>query len=82
MSTVEDREPVALIGPYYGHGEAGRSCSWCRRFDVDGYVEIEEAVARLGLLEQDQRPITHTICEDCAEAFRRSMREASRSRPQ
>lgn len=76
VALVEDRDPIALLSRYYGPGVPVRSCSWCRRFDVGGYVEVEEAIVRLGLLEQDQRPITHTICDDCAALFDASMRGA------
>jgi hypothetical protein len=76
VSRVEDRDPVGLLDAYFGDGEPLRCCSWCRRFDVGGFAEVEEAVARLGLLEQEQRPITHTICDDCAELVSDSMREA------
>jgi hypothetical protein len=59
-------EPVALLGSRYATGEPIRACSWCRRIDVDGYVEIDEAVVRLGLLEQEPRPISHVLCSACA----------------
>ncbi len=42
-----------------------RICAWCRRVDLgdDYWVEIEEAIVRLGLLEQKEPPpFTHTIC--------------------
>lgn len=66
VSRIEDRDPVALLAAHYADGTAIRSCSWCRRFDAGGFVEVEEAIERLGLLEQEMRPITHTICEGCS----------------
>ncbi len=65
VAGVESRDPQALLSSHYAEGMPIRSCSWCRRFDAGGFVEVEEAILRLGLLEQDLRPITHTICERC-----------------
>ncbi len=76
VSRVEDRNPVALLSSHYADGAAVRSCSWCRRFDAGGFVEVEQAVVRLGLLEQDLRPITHTICETCAQAVLEALEPA------
>jgi hypothetical protein len=44
-------------------------CGWCDRFLVDGeWVEVEEAVARLGLFELPKLPsIDHGVCPDCTE---------------
>ncbi len=76
VSRIEHRDPMALLSAHYGDGAAIRSCSWCRRFDAGGFVEVEEAVARLGLLEQDMRPITHTICETCSDDVLEALKEA------
>lgn len=45
-----------------------RACGWCNRFEVDGeWLEIEEAAARLRLLERTSPPtVTHGMCEECA----------------
>ncbi|MBV8257269.1 MAG: hypothetical protein JO073_05565 [Actinobacteria bacterium] len=61
------RAPVPLFAvASIRHGNLLASCSWCRRFDVDGWVEAEEAVERLGILSDvPPPPITHTICDDC-----------------
>lgn len=44
-----------------------RSCSWCKRVFVAGtWIDVEEAAARHGVL--DQHPslvVTHGICESC-----------------
>jgi hypothetical protein len=66
LTRAEERDPVALLAASYGTGEPVRACSWCRRVDADGYTEIEDAVARLGLLEQELRPISHALCPNCA----------------
>ncbi|HEX4670092.1 MAG TPA: hypothetical protein VH275_08995 [Solirubrobacterales bacterium] len=44
-------------------------CGWCDRFLVDGeWVEVEEAVARLGLFALPELPeISHGVCPDCSE---------------
>jgi hypothetical protein len=44
-------------------------CGWCDRFLVDGeWVEVEEAVARLGLFQLPEMPaISHGVCPDCTE---------------
>jgi hypothetical protein len=44
-------------------------CGWCDRFLVDGeWVEVEEAVARLGLFQRAELPaISHGVCPDCSE---------------
>jgi hypothetical protein len=44
-------------------------CGWCDRFLVDGeWVEVEAAVARLGLFELPEMPaIGHGVCPDCTE---------------
>jgi hypothetical protein len=70
FSSADERDPVALLASRYGTGEPIRACSWCRRIDAGGYVEIEEAVARLGLLEQELGPISHALCSACAVVVR------------
>jgi hypothetical protein len=44
-------------------------CGWCDRFLVGGqWVEVEEAVARLGLFRLPLLPaISHGVCPDCGE---------------
>lgn len=64
------RDPQALLSSEYADGEAIRCCSWCKRFDVGGWVEVEEAVERLGLLEQDVGPVTHAMCAECESSVR------------
>ena len=45
-------------------------CSWCKRVDVDGWCEVDEAVARrASLLAVPAPPITHGICPDCHRAL-------------
>jgi len=44
-------------------------CSWCKRAEVEGaWLELEEAVERLGLFAEPEMPgITHGICNRCLE---------------
>lgn len=44
-------------------------CGWCDRFLVESeWVEVEEAVARLGLFQLPALPaIDHGVCPDCTE---------------
>lgn len=44
-----------------------RACGWCNRLDVNGtWMEIEDALPRLGLMEHPTAPmVTHGICADC-----------------
>lgn len=67
----QPRAPVHLAqadGATDGEPEAlQRSCGWCNRLDVNGeWLEIEEAVTRLRLMERATPPaVTHGMCEDC-----------------
>jgi hypothetical protein len=71
---VEARPYMALLEPIRDDetGELIRSCSWCRRFFVDGWVEIEEAISRLDLLDGETRQVTHGMCSDCERDVRLS----------
>lgn len=52
-----------------------RMCSWCKRVLLDDWVEIDEAVRRLGLFELEQPPrVTHTICRECLGEIRKGIR--------
>jgi hypothetical protein len=44
-------------------------CGWCDRFLVGAeWVEVEEAVARLGLFDLAEMPaIGHSVCPECTE---------------
>lgn len=66
---VERRAPVPRVPVDFKPPSAPctRMCSWCNRIDIEGaWLEIEEAVAHVGLLQDDlQQPFTHTMCDDC-----------------
>jgi hypothetical protein len=40
-------------------------CSACKRVDVDGWKEIDEAMERADLLASPVRPISHGLCAAC-----------------
>lgn len=64
----EAREPQLLFDPDRKNtGELLRVCGWCKKVDVgEQWVEVEEAVAALGLFDRSLLPdVTHGICESC-----------------
>lgn len=77
LKRYEVRAPEALLecAPN-GEGEPLRSCSWCRRFDVGDWVEVEEAVHRLDLLGAPSPRITHAMCAECSERVRAELSAA------
>jgi hypothetical protein len=49
-------------------------CSWCKRVNVSGWREIEDAlVVDPSLFTEPVRPITHGICPACAERVRATL---------
>jgi hypothetical protein len=71
----EDRPAQPLLDPRVPHsGDRLAVCSWCRRARAgEQWLEIEEAVESLGLLQEQQLPaITHTICSRCGPELRRA----------
>ncbi len=68
---VERRDPVALLksGPAERSGALLTVCSWCKAVQTDdAWVEVEQAVKRLGLLAAQALPqISHGICPACSE---------------
>lgn len=76
----ERRTEVSWLATTAGPGaELVRSCSWCRSFAVgDEWVEVEEAVARLRLLESAPPQITHGLCPGCAGMLAAELTAAAR----
>ncbi len=69
----EPRETVPLLDEAVSRNDTCiRMCSWCKNVAVDeGWVEVEEAVARLRLFETDVLPqITHGVCDACSRRIR------------
>ena len=68
---LEERDPVALFdsGPAEYSENVVTVCSWCKSVKVDHiWVEIEQAVKRLGLFAAQVLPqISHGICPACSE---------------
>ena len=49
-------------------------CSWCHRFDVDGWCDVSTAAQRLRDREPGLVPtITHGICATCVVSFEQSL---------
>lgn len=64
----EPRAPIGLLATHVSRGDGMVAmCSWCKRVHATGrWLEVEEAVARLGLFERRQQPlVTHGICDAC-----------------
>ncbi|MCG3180727.1 MAG: hypothetical protein BIFFINMI_03090 [Phycisphaerae bacterium] len=57
-----------------------RMCSWCKRLATPSrWIEVERAVAELGLFEADPLPgITHAVCPDCERRFMDAIGGSSR----
>jgi len=68
VTRVEPRAPAAWAD-HSGHSADEpllRMCSWCKSINVGSeWLEIEEAVTRLGLFEGPARMVTHGICPAC-----------------
>jgi hypothetical protein len=52
-----------------------RVCGWCNRFEVRGtWMEIEEALPQLQLMEHANPEVTHGICESCVDKMTSKLR--------
>ena len=71
LQSAEDREWINLLDARARRGPGVvRLCSWCLRVALgpEEWVELEEAVTQLRLLEVDRPPdLTHGICPRCLE---------------
>jgi hypothetical protein len=74
---IEDRERVALLDPARRHSDQWLTiCSWCKRVLVPacGWLEIEDAVARLDLFGSLELPnLTGGVCPDCRRQIEREL---------
>jgi hypothetical protein len=60
------RERLALLEYRHPNGSMLEMCNWCLRVRLDGWVDVEQAVRRLGLLEGGEPPgIAHGLCDEC-----------------
>lgn len=81
---TEPREPVPLLS----QGERCSCsmlsvCSFCKRFEVpgSGWLEVEQAASRLGLLSTSRLPkLSHGVCPDCANRARALLMPRHRAR--
>ena len=65
---LEPRDPVRLLDRRAPRGSGlVRLCAWCNRvWADDGWLEVENAIARLGLFETQPMPaLTHGMCPGC-----------------
>lgn len=69
IDKIEDRDPVLLLETNIPASDKFlQQCSWCKRVHIDDnfWVEIEEAVSTLKLMENESLPtISHSICDSC-----------------
>jgi len=76
----EPRPVVALLDAIVEHGgDLLLMCSWCKRLAVeDAWLEVEEAVTRLGLFDEHCAPeLSHGICPQCREGFMEQVQEST-----
>ena len=67
---TEARKPVQVANAAPDAARTMRMCSWCKKVHLtrDVWVEVEDAVTRFGLLEDEAPPqVTHGICNVCLE---------------
>lgn len=72
----ESRQPQALLDAGAARSaDLLRVCSWCCRIFVEGaWIEMEEAINRLQLLELPLLPtMTHGICDPCYQRMRETL---------
>jgi hypothetical protein len=65
---IEVRAPINLLAETNEQSRKMLSmCSWCKKIETPaGWIEVEDAVKVLGLLEIEELPrISHGICPDC-----------------
>jgi hypothetical protein len=68
LKRVEQRPPVHLLDSHISRSESlVAMCSWCKRVRTgEGlWLEVEEAISALRLLENTPPAVTHSICRDC-----------------
>jgi hypothetical protein len=56
-------------------------CSWCKKWRTSSglWVEVEELVSELDLMQQTQLPrVSHGICEECRRKFWEERRRLTR----
>lgn len=70
----ERREHIPIFDPVFPRsGDTLRVCAWCKKVGVDEgrWLEVEDAIAQMGLFETRQMPsILHAVCGDCEQQIR------------
>jgi hypothetical protein len=70
LTRVEPCDFLPILDPAFPRSQAVLTiCSCCKRalVEASGWLEIEDAAARLGLFEKPKAPeLTYTVCDDCA----------------
>ncbi len=66
LETARDHSPVLIV-----------TCSWCKRFKTAaGWLEVEEAISTMRLLESAVLPmISHGMCADCEGKMRSALED-------
>lgn len=78
LRTEEQEVPVEWQPPGASSGELITNCSWCKKVKVQAgvWIEVEEAVRRLGLFAAGLPPqLTHGICPACHADLHRQLRQ-------
>ncbi|KAA3607287.1 MAG: hypothetical protein DWQ01_16470 [Planctomycetota bacterium] len=77
----EHRPSQSLLDPMEEHSDQYLMvCSWCKLFKVsdEEWVEVEKAIARLGLFTQEPLPqLSHGICPNCRQSIMSSLPQLS-----
>lgn len=75
----EDERPrMDLLDPAFPRTEELLTvCAWCKKVNVAGWVEVEDAVRHLRLFERARLPrVTHGVCAACKAAFKSTLQSA------
>ncbi len=80
---VEKRSPVWLLDPRAVRGDGTLPiCSFCKRIESGpmGWLEAEDAIARLGLLIAECPPmLSHVVCGECTHRVEDLLESAGRA---
>jgi hypothetical protein len=81
VTAIEHRPEQALLRRDLTRGLGLLTvCGWCKRVSVlDGWVELEEAIAQLRLFDAELPPeLSHGICPTCGRRLMATLEEARR----
>jgi len=69
IERIEERTPIDFTEQKLWRDKKSlKMCSWCKKVDLEpsGWVEIEDAIHQLQLLERNILPeLIHTMCDSC-----------------